>query len=1260
MANVKVQAYSCGSDGDTVKVDNEARPLQRLVEHLDHAFLHGLKHITPGYWVFVRRFTHKLVISDILGLDRLATDLGRSRAWLYQSLNEGALESYFRCFQGSQDVLKKFYIEHALMRDSERLTLLMTLVSGLDFVTFDLELNVAYFDLVSHVPRSATDLRDLDDTVSIHSSASVESATSSMVNDLDAHSLLGIEGGSSHDGLPEEVIPSRLKDDDTCVKVCVDDVEDDEIQESDTSPREEIEQKEISGSLGNPTEDSSSTCLPSGTESHETDDTNDIARPLTLDLATQSNNNSSNELKHVTRNYSTPDFDINMEKVAEQDQNLEVIRIRKKTKKKKKRKSSKGNGQAVLKLQEPRRGKRRDRSSSPSTVSIASSCIEESELEDKEHCPEGLEGPDGSISSATNLSECSAVEEDGDCGKVLASSLPESEITSQEHCNGTKLHDFALEKNSSQRGECLGSQELDKKESILEECSEILDCVCEQTREPVPKGEPNVFPQETFDINRDHISDEQVPVDTAKLRLPKFADPTLQDSFNSSVDGVDQSMIYWQGDITDNSFDTDVTSSTPVKVACRVGIRHELDDIANDDDDVFLEENGAFESGISILKESVDSGIREHRQSKLKATVTNQAKRQNSDKQKSRERTVSGTLDYEHTISVQLRTQQTMISGQLQGESPSPVSDLPVSPDSGINQSFGDSNLSEGINACSADSLSSGIASNPDTDGPTSATANDSNPGSSEASSLSRKGDSLYSSSGLSIVQSIAEDVDGFVLVDVLDDPGDLGERSQGDGKDASMDPLCAVDINANDGGPPGPVDVGTYNFDCDEDREEVTTHEAEMKVDNNLKLYLMLEIFKIEDENYQKLIRLSTGHMEGNLLQAFILLTDLAIYILRRGERNGRFSTESRTLYHDLDYVLIGLNFQSVQLVCKNRRKHFWLTTGSRSLTRFFLHSLRGVMETGKQEDSLCVLTDATAQAIGLKKYVAGEEKVEMSDVQVYLYSLVHWEDLLDSNTAADLQLYLPPTKRKGMLHYKTKESFFVGSYWKAAFFKLKQNVLKRYQRKDAEEPDLVIDLGSHKFGGCRRIHHTDRRFSFELVFTNGSPSLQLSCENELQLSHWLQSLCEVASHQHSMSQMKGPRPNPCQPSCAVITSRSVLLCLEDYQTHFFRTLARTDLTTISRVERSQSKLSYLVMNFKNMECDNPWLLYFNCSKELDNFVSHLAQAFHNKTQKELRIGNVQDEKLAKRCSNCQELILSAWQRSDSLGRGRVRGDSW
>ncbi|XP_072175127.1 pleckstrin homology domain-containing family M member 2-like [Diadema setosum] len=1256
----EVQAYAFSSDGEVVKIGNEARPLQRLVEHLDHAFLHGLKQITPGYWVFVKRFTHRLLISDIKALDRLATDLGRSRAWLYQSLNEGALESYLRCFLSSDDILRKFYIEHALLRDSERLTLLMTLVSGLDFVTFDLELNVAYFDLVSHVPRSASDPRDLDDTVSIHSNMSVESASSSVYNDRERSASLGGESWTWPEGSPREPQTQRpILEESSDVRPGTDagsgDVDKDKTEAvegcvEDTKPDDEAV---ILTSTDLDT--------PPSVESKDSEESQEVTRPLTLDIMTQSNNNSSNELKHVARNYSTPDFDINMEKVAEQDQNLEVIRIRKKGKKKKKKRAgSKGSGTGAKDLKCPGQHTR-DRSSSPSTVSIASSCIEETELEEKDALL-GVDGRRGSLSSATNVSECSAVESEADARSVLASSLPESENHPPESIHDEVQEDGKLGELANESRESLG----EKQKEAMTDCSivicSILDKVCEMC-EAIDK---DYSQEEGVEIVQDTKHDDVKAAVDQRLKIPSLAD-SFQDSFNSSVEVIDKSSIYWQGEFTDNSFDADIPSSTPGKArVLRLNVEEQSELL---DDDVFAKPD----TDARNLENRISSSPRVSEGGDLRMDV------ESSNKGKKLQRTVSSSLEYDTTISVPLRTVHTApangLPQNLNSSVPSTESDSPLSPVTS-DHSFMQSDMSVGIPTCSSDSLSSGVGSGPDSTTPNSGVLSLDLETSNGCVTTGRKDKSWQQSSGVSFSHSLDDDEDGFVIIDVMKDgekeedkemveeeeeEEEETERIGGDGRDASQDPLRALDINLNqhqnqsDG-----VTVATDEVDFSEKESEVTAHDAEMKVDNNLKLYLMLEIFKIEDEKFHKLLRLSSGHMEGNLIPAFILLTDLAIYILRRGERNGRFTTESRVMYKELDYVLIGLNYQSILLVCKYRRRQFWLTTASEDLTRFFLHCVKSVMKSSQIPGPLCELTDPTAQAIGLKKFVASEEKTEMSDVRVHLYSLVHWEDLVDSSTAADMQLYLPPTKVKGMLHYKTRESFFVGSYWKVAYFKLKNNIFRRYGRRLDDEPELVIELSSHKFGGCRRVHHSDRKFCFELVFTDGTPSLQLACENELQMSHWLQNICEVVAQQHAVSQRRGSPVNPCQPSCAVITSRSLILCLEDYQTHFFRTLARTSLASIAFVETSPTKHSYVSLNFHNAECDNPWLLYFNSLKEQDKFVRSLSEAFQEQTTKHLKTNTLQDDKLKKRCGNCQELIMSSWQRSDSLERGRVRGDSW
>lgn len=98
------------------------------------------------------------------------------RAWLYLALSESSLESYLRLFQENQGLLHKYYYEwvsslraiphvlswtavlgccmtagvcmgsiylcfrNALVRSHDHLTLFLTLVSGLEFIRFDLEL----------------------------------------------------------------------------------------------------------------------------------------------------------------------------------------------------------------------------------------------------------------------------------------------------------------------------------------------------------------------------------------------------------------------------------------------------------------------------------------------------------------------------------------------------------------------------------------------------------------------------------------------------------------------------------------------------------------------------------------------------------------------------------------------------------------------------------------------------------------------------------------------------------------------------------------------------------------------------------------------------------------------------------------------------------------------------------------------------------------------------------------------------------------
>uniref|UniRef100_A0A1A7XH39 Pleckstrin homology domain containing, family M (With RUN domain) member 2 n=1 Tax=Iconisemion striatum TaxID=60296 RepID=A0A1A7XH39_9TELE len=179
----KLQSYFAACEDETPAIRNHDRVLQRLCEHLDHALLYGLQDISSGYWVLIVHFTRREAVRQIDELQHIATNLGRSRAWLYLALSESSLESYLRLFQENQGLLQKYYFKNALVCSHDHLTLFLTLVSGLEFIRFDLELDVPYLDVAPYMPEyyKPQNLLDFEerlpssDSLSLHSFTSITS-----------------------------------------------------------------------------------------------------------------------------------------------------------------------------------------------------------------------------------------------------------------------------------------------------------------------------------------------------------------------------------------------------------------------------------------------------------------------------------------------------------------------------------------------------------------------------------------------------------------------------------------------------------------------------------------------------------------------------------------------------------------------------------------------------------------------------------------------------------------------------------------------------------------------------------------------------------------------------------------------------------------------------------------------------------------------------------------------------------------------------
>ncbi|XP_064445947.1 pleckstrin homology domain-containing family M member 2 isoform X6 [Mirounga angustirostris] len=437
-------------------------------------------------------------------------------------------------------------------------------------------------------------------------------------------------------------------------------------------------------------------------------------------------------------------------------------------------------------------------------------------------------------------------------------------------------------------------------------------------------------------------------------------------------------------------------------------------------------------------------------------------------------------------------------------------------------------------------------------------------------------------------------------------------------------------------------------------------THSAEFRVDNNHLLLLMIHVFRENEEQLFKMIRMSTGHMEGNLQLLYVLLTDCYVYLLRKGAAEKPYLVEEAVSYNELDYVSVGLGQQTVKLVCTNRRKQFLLDAADGALAEFFLASLKSAMIRGCREPPYpSVLTDATMEKLALAKFVAQESKCEATAVTVHFYGLVHWEDPMDESLGPIPCHCSPPEgtiTKEGMLHYKAGTSYLGKEHWKTCFVVLSNGILYQYPDRTDVTPLISVNMGGEQCGGCRRASSTDRPHAFQVILA-GRPCLELSADSEAAMADWMQHLCQAVSKGVIP---QGVTPSPCIPCCLVITDDRLFTCHEDCQTSFFRSLGTAKLADISAVATEPDK-EYCVLEFSqdSQQPLPPWVIYLSCTSELDRFLCALSSGWKTIYQVDLPHKAIQ-EASHKKFEDALSLIHSAWQRSDSLCRGRASRDPW
>lgn len=1012
----KLQSYFAACEDETPAIRNHDRVLQRLCEHLDHALLYGLQDISSGYWVLVLHFTRREAVRQIDELQHIATNLGRSRAWLYLALSESSLESYLRLFQENQGLLQKYYFKNALVCSHDHLTLFLTLVSGLEFIRFDLELDVPYLDVAPYMPEyyKPQNLLDFEerlpssDSLSLHSFTSLTSTNLEWDDSAIAPSSEDYDFGDIFPVL--QSMPSA-------------DWEEGDLTDQASCPR--------SSGSDPQTVISDTVVLSTGTVKVKVAHLSPHSptfryNPFNEDSDTNTTNTSADVTPvHVASCYNATTAGDDTESTNNE---LEVIRMARRRKPAKKR-----------------RGKGSTDSSSSIHNSVSSehmeidNSLQGSDDVDSLNCTVIHLDAEGELRRSRAGTE--VVEEGDEDGAEGLLRLPEMTDTSMDSV-GQPLSDVMDRLNGVlDREEAWDNPEDEEKNSKG----------CNQGPEP-PAQQP---------FREDSGGKPPDPAPGETSHAPLATSPNLLQA---------------------SPVPTDLCCSAP-----------------NSPD-------------------SAPTGGGHH-----------------DSTEHSKSQTLSGGHEDEGKTKAQAGQEPNMKNG------------------------------------------------------------------------------------GQEVQEGEETDKNEFTA-----------EEAEEQLQEEKLSP-------------------------------SESSHPAEFKVDNNHLLLLMIHVFRENEEQLFKMARMSTGHMEGDLQPLYLLLTDCYIYLLRKGAAEKPYTVEDAVSYNELDYLSVGLDQQTVTVVCTNRRRKFLLDTADASLTVWFLSILKSAMVKGCREPPYpSVLTDATMEKLALTKFISQESHCEVYEVSIQLYSLVHWEDPMDmtlSPQGVPPSSRLPSSAKEGIVHYRAGTTYLGKELWKSCYLVLSNGILYLYAERTDVTPLLSVTMRGEHCGGCRRSNSTERPHAFQVILTE-RPPLELSANDEQDMADWMLLLCQSVSKGVIP---QGVAPTPCIPCCLVVTDRKLLTCHQDCQTSFFRSLGSADICDVIAVSLEADK-EYCVIEFAadRSQYLPPWVLYFSGCEERDRLLEVLDNTWKAIFQVDLPHNEVSDPSVQKRCGEALALMKSAWQRADSLARGRAQREPW
>lgn len=404
----------------------------------------------------------------------------------------------------------------------------------------------------------------------------------------------------------------------------------------------------------------------------------------------------------------------------------------------------------------------------------------------------------------------------------------------------------------------------------------------------------------------------------------------------------------------------------------------------------------------------------------------------------------------------------------------------------------------------------------------------------------------------------------------------------------------------------------------------EIPVKTCDISVDQNTVLSLSLEVFEKNGEQFHRMLLFTCGHLGRHLFFVHVLLTDGAIYLLKKVPSNegASFIVQLVFPFPTLKKIEVGLNCQTVTLTSKLHK--CVLFVADEAVTRDFLSSLTSMIVKSGQGSLLPKIVSSSTfqQETPIKRWLSEQETMQAFSTDIICFSFVQWCGLTGPDASVEVLTY--KSVKEGHLDSKQPQYLRRTSKWTTSYFVLMNGALYQHANQGDEQGKIVVELRGSKCGGCRRLNDSDHPYTFEIVSEDGSPLIILAASSEEEVADWIFRLCQVIAETFDGEEDMCCSIMKCVPCCLTLTKNKVVVCLPDpNKADDFQFLSDCSVQSVTRLFVDNDVRNYCILEFERSEAavtESSWFVWFKTEYELAKFERALWEAWKELFQVDLQ----------------------------------------